>query len=196
MAIDFNSAGRQQAPSDDLIPKDTVAPVIITVREALKTFRSGGAGLDLEFIITSGPYAKRRAWKMCGVESNGTPGQDKMVEISHSFLRAILESAGGVQPHDESPAACAARQIDGWDDFNGLEFVARFGIEKGKPYEDQRTGEMREGQDKNTVMAVTPDEPEYAESGFRPTPHRRASAPASSAAPRPAAASSRPNFAR
>jgi hypothetical protein len=72
--------------------------------------------------------------------------------MGRSFIRAALNSARGVLPHDNSPQAAAARRIAGLGELDGLEFIARVDIEKdGK------------GMDRNVVkLAVEPDHPEYA----------------------------------
>jgi hypothetical protein len=165
MSIDFNLAERQSAPAGEPIPEGTVAPVIFNLRE-IKTGKSGAQGLDVEFTVTAGPYKSRKSWAWIGIAGNDTEGHKTMVRISHAALRAMLESAYGVDPSDDKPAAMEARRIDDWEDFDGLEFVARFGIEKATEYTDQRTGETKKGKDKNVVRAVTPDDDDYK--GFVP----------------------------
>jgi hypothetical protein len=177
MSIDFNNAERQSSGSGEPIPEGTVAPVIFNLRE-IKTGKSGAQGLDVEYTVTAGPFKGRKAWGWIGIAGNDSKGHETMVRISHSNLRAMLESAFGIDPADDKPAAMDARRISDWEDFNGLEFVARFSIEKGTDYTDQRTGETRQGKDKNTLRAVTPDDPDYA--GFTPAKKGKA-APAKAA---------------
>jgi hypothetical protein len=169
--IDFNTAERQSAPQGEPIPEGTVAPVILNLRE-IKTGKSGAKGLDVEYTITAGPLKGRKAWGWIGIAGNDTEGHKTMVRISMAGLRAVLESAYGIDPADDKPAAMEARRIDDWEDFNGLEFVARFGVEKATEYTDQRTGETKKGKDKNTVRAVTPDDEDY--SGFTPAKKAKA----------------------
>lgn len=151
--MDFNNASEQR--EGGLIPAETVAVVHLTIRPGnageggwLKRSKDGSSfGIDAEFTVVEGTHAKRKFWKLFTVEG-ATEGHAKAAEISASQLRAILESARGVRPDDESDAAKAARRVGSWGDFNGLRFVAKIGIEKGK-----------EGyKDKNTLdAAVTPD---------------------------------------
>jgi hypothetical protein len=47
-------------------------------------------------------------------------------------LRAILESARGVKPDDKSEPAQESRRVASYDDFNGLHFIARIGIEPAR----------------------------------------------------------------
>jgi hypothetical protein len=192
MSIDFNNAERQSAPQGEPIPEGTVAPVIMALRE-LKTGKSGAQGLDVEYTITAGPLKGRKAWGWIGVAGNDSEGHKTMIRISHAALRAMLESAYGVDPSDDKAAAMEARRINAWEDFDGLEFVARFGIERATEYTDQRTGETKKGKDKNTVRAVTPDDEDYR--GFTPAKKAKAAAKANGAPAVSAPAGNRPAWA-
>jgi hypothetical protein len=153
MAYDFNNAQEQR--EGGLIPDGTVAAVHMTVRPGnageggwLKRSKTGESqALDCEFTVVDGPHAKRKFWSLFTVEGT-TEGHAKAGEISASRLRGILESARGIRPDDESETAKTARRVNSWGDFDGIRFVAKIGIEKGK-----------EGyKDKNTLeAAVTPD---------------------------------------
>lgn len=174
MSMDFNDAERQSSNTGgEPIPDGTIAPVVINLR-GIKTGKSDNRvqGLDLEFTVTAGPYAKRKAWKWAGFAGNGSDGHNKMVAITRSLVRAMIESAYGIDPSDDSQGAMDGRRLGDWDELNGMEFLARFGVEKGDDYTDQRTGETRKGQDKNTVRAVTPDDADY--NGFKPAKRAKA----------------------
>lgn len=143
MALDFNTAGEQR--NGDLIPDGTICPVHLTVRPGntgeggwLKRSKSGDSqALDCEFTVTEGPHAKRKFWTLFTVEGT-TEGHQKAADISASRIRAILESARGIRPEDESEAAKAARRINSWGDLDSVRFVAKIGIEKGKDgYKDK-----------------------------------------------------------
>lgn len=163
MGIDLNNAERQRE-GGELIPDNTVAPVILHMRGLKPTKDKSGQMLDCEFTITEGPFAKRKFWGLMMVSGNGSDGHKKAVDISFSRLRAMLESAYGVQPADDSAEAMSARRLTDWDDLNGLEFVAKIGVEKG-------TGDYK---DKNVLKAaVTPDDDEYR--GFKPKKPKAAS---------------------
>ena len=70
-------------------------------------------------------------------------------------IRAILESAKGINPKDMSEIAVAARQINSFDELNNLDVVIKIGIEHDK------SGQY---QDKNRVIAIiTPEHFAYAE---------------------------------
>ena len=151
--MDFNTAPEQR--EGGLIADGTVAAVHLTIRPGnsgeggwLKRSSKGDSqALDCEFTVVEGPFAKRKFWSLFTVEGT-TEGHAKAAEISASRLRGILESAKGIRPDDESDAAKAARRVASWGDFDGLRFVAKIGIEKGKDgYKD-----------KNTLdAAITPD---------------------------------------
>ena len=175
MSYDFNDAAPQSSGGGEPIPEGTVAPVIIHLR-GIKTGKTDSRvqGLDLEFTVTAGPFKGRKAWKWAGFAGNGSDGHNKMVAITRSFIRGALESAYGVDPSDDSAAAMEARRLGDWDDLQNLEFVARFGVEKGSDYTDERTSEVKKGADKNTLRAVTPDDPDYA--GFKPAKKRAGAA--------------------
>jgi hypothetical protein len=186
-AFDFNTAEvATGGGSGNPIPDGTVAPAVIAVR-GIKTSGKDARvqGLDLEVTITAGPHKGRKAWKWAGIAGNGSDGHNKMVSITRSLIRSILESAYGISSTDDSTEAMAARKISDWEDLSGLAFVARFGIEAGSDYVDGRSGDTVKGKDKNTISAVAVDDPEYA--GFKPAKIKTAAA-------KPAAAksSSRP----
>lgn len=173
MAISFNDAQPQQYGEFELIPDGTVAPVRLIVRGEKVTKAGDARMLDCEFVVTAGTYAKRKVWSNMMITSNGSDGHDKAVQITMSSVRAMLESAYGIAEDDKSPEAMQARTINDWPDLDGLEFVAKFGIEKSK---DPKYG------DKNTVRAVGMKAPEYA--GFKPA-KPKAAKPAAAAAPAP-----------
>jgi hypothetical protein len=179
MAIDLNNAERQREGGGEIIPDGTVAPVILNMRGIKATKDKTGQMLDIEFTITAGPFSKRKFWGLMMVVGNGSDGHTKAVAISMARARAIIESAYGIAPTDDSEVALAARRLGDWDDLDGLEFVARIGIEKG-------TGDYK---DKNVLKgAVTIDDDDY--SGFKPAkPKVAASASKPAASGRPAWAS-------
>jgi len=184
---DFNDAEAQQS-GFDLIPRGTIVPLRMTLKPggyddpsqgwtggyATESFDTGAVYLSAEFVVTGGPYAKRRMWSNVGLLSRKGPTWGQM---GRSFIRAALNSARGVLPHDNSPQAAAARRIAGLGELDGLEFIARVDIEKdGK------------GMDRNVVkLAVEPDHPEYAAHKGSPafTPARSQAGAAGSASSTP-----------
>jgi len=148
---DFNQAG----PQRDVIPAGTIAALQLKLRPGgageggfLRRSKKGDSeALDCEFVVTDGPYAKRKFWTLLTV-SGTSEGHTQAAEITRSRLRAILESAHGVRPDDTSEPAKQARQIASYGDLNGLRFIGRIGVE---PARDNYAA-------KNVLLdAVTPD---------------------------------------
>ena len=138
--MDFNDAGQQQA--GELIPAGTIAKVVITIRPG-----SAGQGgwltrsntsdveyLNCEFTVLEGSFARRKFWQNMTVSGGKVDerGQSKAWGITKASLRAMLDSAFGLDPDDDTPAAKQKRVTQDWGAFNGLQFVAKIGIEKGK----------------------------------------------------------------
>ena len=158
---DFNDAEEQREFA--LIPPKTLAKVIMTIRPggyddpsqgwtggyATRSDKTGAVYLNAKFTILEGPFAKRVVFGLIGLYSPKGPDWTNM---GRSFLRAILNSARGIHPADQTPQAQTARRIRGFADLDGIEFVVRIDVEK-----DQN------GEDKNVVKAaIQPDSKEYA----------------------------------
>ena len=149
----FNDADNQS--SYDVIPAKTLAKVRMTLKPggvdnahlgwtgsyAHRNMETGSAYLSAEFVILEGPFAKRKVWSLIGLHSEKGP---EWANMGRTFIRAILNSARGIHPQDQTPQAQQARCIQGFADLDGIEFVARIDVEK-----DQRSGE-----DRNVIRAV------------------------------------------
>lgn len=162
--MDFNGADTQDA-AFDLIPANTLAKVCLTIRP-------GGAGpegwltqsktspalyLNTEAVVMEGPFARRRLYTRIGFRGKaaGGPGDDTYGNRGRAMIRGILESARGVRADDQSNAARAARMIRSLGELNGLEFVARIGIERDK--------DKPEDSGRNVIKAaIGADHAEYA----------------------------------
>jgi hypothetical protein len=177
--------------SYEMIPDGTVAEVQLHIRPGnagedgmCKRSKDGNCEmLDCEFDVVSGPYAKRKFW-VNFVLAGTTSGHAQAADISRGHLRGILESARGIQPGDTSAQARAGRTAT-LKDFDGLVFIARIGIEKGKLKND---GSGESWADKNTLStAVTPDKKDWHV--VKPTPSsnggQAVSSSSSSATPAP-----------
>jgi len=178
--FDFNTAESQA--SGELIPAKTLMKVISAIRSGgggddlyLTISDSGFEYLKFEFTVISSPMAKRKIFQNIGV-GGVTDGHAKAAEISRSLIRAMLESARGVDPKDVSDKANAARRIQGWGDLNEMEFAIEVGIEKGKDgYEDR-----------NKIQRVlTPEHPQYQNvmAGNTVLPEKGAKSTTAAAAP-------------
>ena len=136
---DFNDADEQS--TFDLIPKGTLVKVRLTIRPggfdnasegwtggyATRNATTGSVYLNCEFVVLAGPYARRKLWSLIGLLS---PKGPEWARMGRTFIRACLNSARGIHPKDESPQAQNARRIVGFQDLDGLEFLARVDWEK------------------------------------------------------------------
>jgi len=176
--FDFNSAAEQS--SYDLIPKGTVVRVRMTIKPggyddpsqgwtggyATRSLSTGSVYLNCEFVVLDGPFARRKMWSLIGLYS--AKGAE-WTNMGRTFIKAILNSARGINPNDSSPAAQNARRISGFADLEGIEFVGKVDWDK-----DQN------GQDKCVIKsAVTPEHKDYA-AHMNGAPAGAASAPTSS----------------
>lgn len=183
MSFDYNDA---ESNTGDLIPKGTIAPVILTIRPG----QSGDGGwltqsrnspyqyLDCEFTVTAGPFARRKFWTLM-MAGHSTPNEEKVAKtlgITRSKLRGILESARGIDPNDMSEAAKAKRIVQGYGDFSGMEFVAKIGVEAGQNgYADKNVFD--------NAVPVTSAEYAKAKAGAASAPASAPSAPTNAAVP-------------
>jgi hypothetical protein len=159
---DFNDA-EAQLGAFDLIPKGTIVPLRMTIKPgghddhsqgwtggyATESFDTGAVYLACEFVVTGGPFAKRKMWSNVGLHSKKGPTWGQM---GRSFIRAALNSSRNVHPQDNTPQAAAARRINSFADLDGIEFIARVDVEKDA-----------KGEDRNVVkIAIEPDHKDYA----------------------------------
>jgi hypothetical protein len=155
---DFNDA----QSNANVIPKGTLAKVRLSIRPGgfddpaqgwtggfAKRGATGAVYLDAEYTVLEGPYARRKIWSMIGLYS---PKGPDWANMGRSLIRGILNSARGISDKDKSPEAQTRRRIAGFQELDGLEFVARIDI-----------GSDTNGEDKNEIRAaVTPDHRDYA----------------------------------
>jgi hypothetical protein len=163
MRYDYTDA---PPPRDfELIPHGTIGTVNSKVRPGnageggiLKRSKDGTCEmLDLELTVVEGEYARRKFWVNL-VLAGTTPGQQEVANSSRGTLKQILDSAYNLDPNDKSPEARALRNKD-LKDFDGLNFIAKIGVEKGKPKND---GSGENWPDKNIIAAIiTPDRREW-----------------------------------
>src|SRR5215471_20298177 len=188
----FNYSDAPPPRDFELIPQNTIATHVLHIRP-------GGVGedgmlkwsakrdcemLDFELTVMDGPFKGRKFWQNM-VLTGTTDGHAKAVDISRGTLKAILDSALGLDPNDKSDKAQAARTVS-YKDFDGMTFIGKVGIEKGKPKND---GSGENWPDKNILAGViTPDKKDWHPVG-QPPPFNgggggaQAAAPASTAAP-------------
>lgn len=188
--MDFNNA-ESGGGTFDLIPDGTICKVRFGIRPGgvgeggwlTQSKSSDALMVNAEFVVTEGPFAKRKFWENIVVSGGKVDekGQSIAGNISRAKLRAILESARNVKPDDQSDEAKKKRLVSGYGDFNGMEFTCKVGVKEGDKKMDG--GKYP---DKNIIAAViTPDRAEYQGGGF--TQQTAASAPPSGNAPQWAA---------
>ena len=127
----FNYSDAPPPRDFELIPQGEVATCILHIRPGgvgedgmLKRSTKGDCEmLDLEFVVVDGPYKGRKFWEYLVMEGT-TPGHAQSIDINRGTLKAILDSALGLDPEDKSPAAQAARTVS-YKDFEGKTFMAK-----------------------------------------------------------------------
>jgi hypothetical protein len=165
---DLNDAQPQMPPLGELIPDGTFAKIRMTIRPGglngsaaidtglLKASQSSDAKmLDCEFTVVEGPFARRKFWQNFTVAGGklDEKGQSKGWNISKSSFRAMVDSALGLNPKDESADAKHKRMIQGLKNLDGIVFAARIMIEPASSaqYKDQN----------KLANVVLPGEPQY-----------------------------------
>lgn len=184
----MNFSDAEEQTGGDVIPHKTLAKVHMKIRPggyndeakgwtggyATRNDEKGSIYLDCEFTVMGGKYNKRKVWSLVGLHS---PKGPKWEAMGRSFIRAALESARGIKPQDTSEQAMKARQVSGFADLDGLEFVVQIDVEPGE-------GDYGDKNKINNVIPVT--HKDYAAlmsgQGEVATPSNSASAPQKAAA--------------
>ena len=166
---DLNDAQPQLPPVGELIPDGTFAKVKMTIRPGgvngstpidaglLKASQSSDAKmLDCEFTVVAGAYARRKFWQNFTVSGGklDDKGQSKGWNISKSAFRAMIDSALGLDPKDESPTAKQKRVIQGLKQLDGIVFAARIMIEPASNPQYKDANKL--------ANVVLPGDPQYA----------------------------------
>lgn len=144
MSFDMNDAEPQK--TSEIIPDGTFAKVTLTLRKGgldgeseidkglLKPSNSPGSDvlmLDCEFTVVEGPHVRRKFWQMLTV--SGGKVDEKGIslgwKITKSTIRAMIDSALGLDPTDMSDATKAKRVLRGFADLNGITFIAKIKVE-------------------------------------------------------------------
>lgn len=152
--LDFNDAEPQMGPMGELIPDGTFVKLKLTIRPGgvdgpepadrglLRAAKKSDAKmLDCEFVILTGPYARRKIWQNFTVAGGKLDDKGRSIggRISSSTFRAMIESATGLDPKDMSDEAKRKRTLASMSQLNGIEFGARIMIEPASQpgYQDQ-----------------------------------------------------------
>jgi hypothetical protein len=97
--------------------------------------------IDVTFTVLDGPFARRSFSMMMVLDS-----AMEAAAFSMSRLRGILESAHGIYPDDRSENACMMRRLSSYSDLDGLCFLGRVAVGRGRNILD---------------IAITPDRKDY-----------------------------------
>ena len=161
MAMDFNDAPRQNDGFEPM-PHGMLTKVRQTIRPGAfsdpaqgwhdgyptQSDRTTSVYLNCEYTVVSGEYQKRKFFGLIGLWS---PKGKAWGDMGRATIRAILNSARGVHPNDNTPQATSARRINDFGDLDGLEFAVQLAVEK-----DDR-GELR-----NVIkQVIEPDHAQY-----------------------------------
>ena len=200
-AIMFSPYDYSDAPPPrdiELIPHGTILTLILHIRAGgvgedglLKRSKDGTCEmLDVEFTVADGPHKGRKFWEYLILEGT-TDGHAKSKEINLGTLKTILDSALGLHPDDKSPQARAARTVS-LKQFEGMTFIGKVGIEKGKPKND---GSGENWPDKNILAGVITKDKKDWHPVELPPPFNGGGAAPSSTPPQSAPPIQRPGWA-
>ncbi len=137
--MDFNDADAQR--DFETIPAGTIVTLDLALDPGCagddiwvtKSKKDGNSlGLKCKCTVLEPPqHAKRAIYTWLTISGN-SEGHLKAAEISRAKIRAMLESAHGVRPDDQSEKAKQARCIADYGDLDGLRFIAKLGIEPAR----------------------------------------------------------------
>lgn len=179
-SMDFNGAETQDA-AFDLISANTLVKVTLSIRPGgtgpegwLSQSRTSSAlYLNTEAVVLEGPHARRRIYTRIGFKGKSVNerGEDTYANRGRALIRGILESARGIKASDQSEVARTARMIRSLGDLNGLDFVAKVGVEKDRNNPDDAG--------RNVIKAaIGPEHAQYAAvMGAAPSAGKAVSAP-------------------
>ena len=147
--IDLNNVGDMESNDFELIPDNTIARAIITIKPNVETlpefsnspmFRfsnsSSAKWIEVEYTIIGGQFDKRKFWQnhFFDGDAKDDSGVSKSKKIGLQWLKAVVESHNNISAMDASPEAQAVRQIDmqkgGVASINGMNVCVKIGIEK------------------------------------------------------------------
>ena len=222
MTYDMNDA--ELPRGTDLIPDGSFAKVTMAIRPGgvdgqgetdrglLKRSQTPGSDvlqLDAEFTVTAGPHVRRKFWHHFTVSGGKVDEQGVSIgwKISKGMLRAMIDSALGLDPQDMSEATRGKRMLRGLADLTGITFAAKLRVEPAtasRPSAGNRLdrvvlpgeAEYRRIMDGETVPAQPSTQaarpaapaapPAWAPPAWAPAGGTPAPAPTTSAAPPPA----------
>jgi hypothetical protein len=142
MNWDLNDADKQQGviPEDEYLLKSSIQEGGYGANYLLHRSKNGSFNmLVIECTVASGEHRGRKFKEWIIVEYLGNERDPEKAEkaktaerIGRAKMRAMLESARGIDPDDDSDAAKAARRFESLTVFNGLQFTAHVAIRPGQ----------------------------------------------------------------
>lgn len=140
--FDFNDTTAVRGFS--VIPNGTLAKVMIYIKSGgYNDERQGWTGgyasisrdtgsvyLNCEITVVAGDHEGRKFYHNIGLHSQKN---ELWGNMGRSMIRGILNSANGLRDDDNSPQAQNKRRIADFSALDGLQFVARIGIQKNDP---------------------------------------------------------------
>ncbi len=178
MSVDLSDAPEQRE-AGATIPDGTFVKLIMNIRAGgvsldnmdagdnglfIASKSSDAVGLDAEFTVLAGPHAHRKlfSWMTVSGGALDDKGASKGWNMTKATLRAMIDSAMGLDPKDDSAAAKQARRAQGFFQFSGIEFWAKIGVEPGNEIMQQGQGTGRFFDPKNVIeRIVVKGDPEY-----------------------------------
>lgn len=168
MTFDFNDA--EPPKSGGLIPDGTFAKVTMffhdgTVdgpgegdRNLLRPSKTAGSDvlqIEAEFTIVEGPFARRKFWQNFTVSGGKLDDAGVSIgwKITKSTFRAMIDSALGLDPKDDSAATKEKRVLKGLSVLSGLTFVAKIKVEASNNPSYGDTNKLE--------RVIVPTEPEW-----------------------------------
>jgi hypothetical protein len=141
---DMNDAEPQR--SGELIPDGTFAKLTMIIKPGgadgqteidaglLKPSNQPGSdvlSIDGEFTVIEGPHAKRKFWQTLTVSGGKVDENGVSIgwKITKSTIRAMIDSALGLNPEDVSEGAKQKRILRGLADLGGITFVGKVKVE-------------------------------------------------------------------
>lgn len=161
-SLDLNQAPLQLQPAP-LIPVGTLVKVMLQIQPG--NFGENGwlthsqftesVYLKIQLKILEGEYKNRVIYERIGIQGTKQDdnGNDIWGTMGRSQLRAMIESAYGISPNDQSEAAQKRRQLSGFQALNGLVFMIKVGKEKKQAGSDRQYN--------NIAQIITPDMSDY-----------------------------------
>ena len=135
--------------------------------------------LDCEFTVAEGRLARRKFWQTFTVSGGKVDEKGASIgwNITKRTFRAMIDSALGLDPDDNSEEAKAKRRLRGLADLDGITFVAKITVEPSNDprYPDQNKLDrpvLPNEKEWRAVMngedvAPSPSRPRSASSGAR-----------------------------